>query len=169
MQFEPCKVCSHAAREQIERGAKDAKSFAFIAERYEVTDEELKRHMDNHMRALTTRNVEAEVVPLGANPQALFVACNDVIKESHELIAHCKENDNAKGWAAGIGEWRRCIETQARMMGMYNGVDPAIRMAQFARYRQTILEALRPFPEAFQAVLDALKNMESGDGGQLSA
>jgi len=168
MTWKRCDVCSHPAREAIEKAIRKAKSLQFVADRYGMTDDTLMRHRDQHMvnlPAVGTR-AQATVVHSRMDPTALFEEHNECIREARELIDYCKSRaePDTKGWALGTREWRGCLDQKNKMLGLYDAVDPRLQRAFAARVIEVVSRALEQFPEARLRVLAAIDEVEKGDG-----
>jgi hypothetical protein len=162
-----CSVCSHPARTAIEKAVRKAKSLQFVADRYSLTDDDLKRHRNEHMTnlpAVTPVAASPTVVHSRMDPAALFEEHNECIKECLALIDYSKRTDDTKGWALGVREWRGCLDQKNKMLGLYDQVDPRLQRAFASRIIEVVARALEQFPEARVQVLAAIDQVESGDG-----
>jgi hypothetical protein len=175
-----CDVCSHPARVAIERSLKKAASLEFVAERYGMTNDMLKRHRDHHMLKNAPAVIEdnqknaATVIHNKMDPVVLFEEHDECILEAKRLITFCLGEKNragdwvrepdTRGWAMGIREWRGCLDQKNKMMGLYDQVDPRLQRAFAARIIQVVSMALEAFPDAKTQVLKAIDQVESGDG-----
>lgn len=174
-----CDVCSHPARVAIERMLLKSQSLHFVADRYGMTNDMLKRHKDLHMLrdapavvADNQRNA-ATVIHNKMDPVILFEEHDECILEAKALIQYCLgEKDphtgwirepDTRGWALGIREWRGCLDQKNRMLGLYDQVDPRLQRAFAARIIQVVSMALESFPDAKQQVLAAIDEVEKGD------
>jgi|SRR5215469_8899883 len=167
MTWTRCDVCSHPAREAIEKAIRKAKSLQLIAERYSMTDDTLVRHRDHmaSLPALGTR--EPTVIHSRMDPTVLFEEHNELIRECKELIGYSKNlpgGADTRGWALGAREWRGALDQKNRMLGLYDRVDPRLQRAFAARVIEVVSRALEPFPEARLRVLAAIDEVEKGDG-----
>jgi len=171
-----CEVCSHAQREAIERGIKKGGNLQFIADRYGMTDDMLRRHRDGHMAQLPVvvgKEREAEVIRTRMDPVVLFEEHDECIAEAKKLIAWSTgergedgfwiRDPDARGWALGVREWRGCLDQKNRLLGLYDHVDPRLQRTFAARVIQVVSHALEQFPEARDTVLRAIDEIEKED------
>jgi hypothetical protein len=179
-QFARCSVCSHPARVAIERALKKAESLKFVAERYGFTHDQLGVHKNQHMLRNVPAVIEdnqknaATVIHNKMDPVVLFEEHDECILEAKRLITYCLgerarngewiRDPDTRGWALGIREWRGCLDQKNKMMGLYDQVDPRLQRAFAARIIQVVSMALEAFPEAKTRVLQAIDQVESGDG-----
>ena len=168
MTWKRCPICSHPSRVAIEKAAKKAQSLQFVADRYGFTDDDLRRHRDEHPLApenvpAITKAHEAVVVHSRMDPAALFEEHNDCIKECLDLIQWSKKHEDTKGWALGVREWRGCLDQKNKILGLYDQVDPRLQRAFATRIIEVVSLALEQFPEARQHVLAAIDQVETGE------
>lgn len=170
MTWKRCMVCSHPAREGIEKKIREGMSLELLGQRFGISDDNLRRHRDNDMLAPNTgilvetapavATKEAQVMHARMDPAALFEEHNDCIRECHELIAWSKRNEDPKGWALGVREWRGCLDQKNKMLGLYDQVDPRLQTAFAQRIIDVVSRALEKFPDARVAVLTAIDEVE---------
>ena len=163
-----CPICSHPQRAVIEK-AIHKQSVKFVAEHYQLTDDALAIHRDKHMGKLPVVAAamgEAKVIHSKMDPAVLFEEHDECIAEAKELINYSKKLEPAdtKGWALGTREWRGLLDQKARMLGLYDAVDPRLQRAFATRIIQVVSRALEQFPEAKNKVLAAIDEVEKGDG-----
>ena len=163
MTWQRCPICSHPQRVAIGNACHKAKSLKFVADRYQLTIEQLKRHLNEHQNAPVISN---PTVVTRMDPTVLFEEHDECIAEAKELITYCKnlEPADTKGWALGTREWRGVLDQKNKMLGLYDQVDPRLQRAFAARVIEVVSRALENFPEAKQKVLAAIDEVEKGDG-----
>ena len=169
-----CSICSHPARQAIEKQLAERASMELLAERYATTNDMLRLHRDHMGRELVP--AEPQVVPNAPPSQhgrlppsqmdaaAVFHEHDECIREAKDLILFARELGETKGWALGVREWRGCLDQKAKILGLYDQVDPRLQRAFAARLIEVVSHALETFPDAKQKVLAAIDEVEKGDG-----
>ena len=172
-----CKVCAHSERIRIELLlAAGGASHASIGRKYGLTRHSLGRHWDNHVSA--QRKAALAFGPV--NREAL---ASRVAEESSSVIDHFRAiraglyhlydaavtaNDGQTGAQLG-GRLIECLNSMARITGQlatsslvsvtqnnFFLADPA-----FATFQARLIAALRPFPDARNAVIAEFERIES--------
>jgi phosphoribosylformylglycinamidine (FGAM) synthase-like enzyme len=172
-----CTICDHPQRLAIDRALlRGEGGFRVIAKRFGTSPSALYRHRHSHLvemlahglaaseapelyageLARQQRAVEAEksdrAIDAVAQLRAINAACLEVLKQA-------RADSKPSILLRAVDRIVRQIELQARLLGEIQE-GPTINVAVLPEWhgiRQRLLEALRPYPEARLAVVEALK------------
>jgi transposase-like protein len=159
-----CTICDHPRQSEIDRALlRGEGGYRDIAKRFGISSSALFRHRHSHLVKLVAhglaaeqRAVEAEhterAIDAVAQLRAINAACLEVLKQARQ--------DGKPGvLLRAVDRIARQIELQARILGEIQE-GPTVNVAVLPEWRgirQRLLEALRPYPQACRAVVEALK------------
>jgi hypothetical protein len=175
----PCQVCLHPARAVIELAHVNGVSAVKLGKRHKVHPQSLRRHVanhctDEHLRALKFQGFQDEGVDLESMRAA----------ETRSLLANLIAERVRASRIADLSERRGDLQTSLRasssvvhtlqkiagLLGelptghVTNNITNNLLVSpQWAAIRQLIAGALRPYPEAQRAVVDALGRHERAE------
>ena len=151
----PCSICSHSERLEIDRLLLGGEPYRNIAERFKLSIGSISRHRDAHIAADLIKSHEiqeatrADSLLQKTEEEAAFVReMRDCAKAEGDIELALKAVDRAL----------KCIELYAKVQGLIQD-QPQINItlkAEWIELRTLIVKALEPYPEAKQAVVDAL-------------
>ena len=154
-----CTICIHPERGAVELAVATGESYRSVADRYEgVSKQALARHIKNgHLTS----------VVLGPTFQPEILEGSDILAEMSRL----RENARVIGVKAdlegnltvalqAIREQSRIIELLVKLAALLkdSGKDNIVNEPEWWTLRGIIVEALKPYPDALDAVVDALKD-----------
>ncbi len=172
-----CLVCIHAERAAIDAAIVRGEPYRRVSALWGVSGDSAKRHKANHIPERLAEATQAEVV---ATADALVediqglkhraIALLDTAETGVETVIRGRTEDRVekipdlRAAVSAIREIRGCIELFAKVEGRLKGDAPAVSITaaliaspEWIQTRWKILEALRPFPEARLAVVEALR------------
>ena len=149
-----CSICIHADREAIDRALVAGGTLRKIAEQYSVSSTALHRHKA-HIPPAVAKAHEAEEV---AEADRLLSAVRDLMVSAIETIDQAEHAGELRTKLAAIREAR---ETAKLLLEVYGELQTAptitiINTPEWVEIRAVIVSALDPYPDARQAVADAL-------------
>jgi hypothetical protein len=160
----PCTICGHADRHEIDTAIVVGKPYGSISAVFGVTEQSVRRHAQAHLPKAAVN--EAHEKQRAAHEER----AEDLIQRARSLqgralaIARRAEASGQLGTAIqGLREVGRFLELQGRLMGQLRPADTTVNIMvneQFVYVQQTILNALTPYPEARNAVLVALEQLD---------
>lgn len=159
-----CSICTHSERSEIDRALLAGESFRNIAKRFGTSVAGLHRHKSDHlgerMAEVAERNAEADVrTALDVKAQLRMV--ND---EAHAVLQAAKAAKDGGLTLQAIDRITKQIELQARLIDLISdGATVNITInPQWVELRTVIVAALEHYPEARQAVAEAIQAAERG-------
>jgi hypothetical protein len=150
-----CTICSHAEREAIEQALLAGQPFRAVAVCFGTSATALFRHKQDHLPvALLSAQGAAEI----AHGDNLLEQVRTLQSKTHAILARAEAAGQLTVALQAVREARGCLELLAKLLGeLSQGTTVNILLApEWQRLRSTIIVALAPFPEARQAVLQAL-------------
>lgn len=169
-----CTVCRHESRREINRLLVDGRPVRDIAARFQLASSSVDRHRREHIPAIVAKAKEARDAKEGAS---LFEQLRDITAATREVLAAARgfaENPkpgNCANCVAGptmtlkaIARMERQLELQARLSGQLaaESETPGISSESWKAILTVVTRALEPFPDARQAVADALAEYDGG-------
>ena len=177
----PCTVCSHPKREEIDKGlvAGDV-GLRKLAKLYGASVAAIWRHQQNHLPGTLARGLASLRVGESGDPAAQRIAEHHVAveakKDAHgidtlaqlraingaclEVLRNARSQGKSEVLLRAVDRIARQIELQAKLLGMIENAT-VVNLAiapEWQGLRQRILDALRPYPEAQQAVALSLRD-----------
>ena len=158
-----CHVCNHPLRMNIDKDLVAGMSLRACGEKYGIGYVSVKRHKD-HMaeRLIQDPAIRREVQEMDTSGGSGV----DLFAEVHYLMSRLKriaEGDDDRISISAMKELRGNIELLAKLsiqLEKWKNSD-VTNSLEWAGLRRTIFTALEPFPEARQAVIQALKGAGS--------
>ena len=162
-----CTVCVHAEREAIDRALLAGEPYRGIAQRYAASPDAVFRHRSDHLPAALAQAREATEV---ARADSLLDQLAELRADARRIGGKAEGAGDLKTALAGVRELVRIVELTAKLVGELDE-RPTVNVLvepEWLVVRSTLLEALRPYPEARQAVAARLAALE-GQGGMQGA
>jgi hypothetical protein len=155
-----CTVCGHDGRDAIDKALVTGASFRGLSALYRVSEDAITRHSAKHLpRALVTAQVAQEAT-----------RADDLVGDVRKLhaialnqLAKAAQAGDIRTALAGVREARGCLELLGKLLGELDE-RPVINLLvapQWLSIRATLLDVLRPYPEARIAVADRLAVVEA--------
>lgn len=168
-----CKVCEHESRAQIELELANKVGGPTVAKRYEVSEDSVNRHRKHHMPPQLVAQlmqkgrvspVDLETLRTNENEGLLqhLVAARGRL---YKLADDCEDKGDLGAAVRAIGALHQNAALIARLLGQLNSGHTSITqniliMPAYHQMRVALIKALRPFPEARDAVIQALHSVE---------
>jgi hypothetical protein len=160
-----CTVCAHPKRKEIDTALTEmSASNRRIAAQYGVGERAIRDHKANHLKVrmlkAVERREEADIrtaIDVVGQLKAINGAALTVLKDARD--AH--DGDLA---LKAIDRIQRQIELQAKLIGelQQEGTTNIIINPEWVQIRSALIVALKPYPEAAQAVAGTLVSLEGG-------
>ena len=157
-----CTICSHTNRQSIDMALVAGQSTRTIGAIWGVSRDSVKRHQHSHLPESLHK---AHNAPEIADAENLMSQLGTMIKDTNRIQNKAEEKEKYRDALIGIRERTRIIALLAESEGRLNR-SPQINILvspEWIRLRTAILKALDPYPEARQAVANAVqydKNLE---------
>jgi len=155
---QPCKVCRHPARQDIDAALAEGVALREIQAHHGVSIDSLRRHAENHLpRTL----VQAQAVAEAVAGDTLLDKITTLEGEARQLKDRAERAGDVRTALVAVRELCRIVELQARLVGELK--DQQVNILVHPRWiavRAELVAALRPYPEAQQAVSSALLRLD---------
>ena len=168
-----CTVCRHPHRARIEQYTMRGYSLRAVAAKFELGYHSVRRHKLNHMpaqlkAALVTRQPEGELDLEQLRKSEGEGLLQEIVVGTSRCVAALNEAEEISDLraVAGLhGKWRDWLTLKAKVLGeLGHGsvhVENLVMNPTYLDIRVDLLEALRPFPEARQAVAKVFHGREA--------
>ena len=152
-----CSICTHAQRADIDAALVRRDSLRDIAGRFGVSRSALARHSDEHLGPALAKaqdaHEETHALDVLKQLRAINGACLAILQEA-------RQQRDAHTALKAVDRIQRQIELQAKLLGDLDEA-PTVQVAvltspEWVATRAALMEALRPYPDAQQAVSRAL-------------
>lgn len=155
-----CSICRHADRDAIDRALVEGQPYRDIAGLYDLSKSAVERHGRSHLPATLTNAAEAEEV---ARADSLLAQLRALQERALGILAKAEGSGDFRTALLAIREARGCLELFARLAGeLQTGTDLRVVVApEWIHLRGQVLDSLKGFPEARQAVAEALLEASS--------
>jgi len=152
-----CTVCAHSERAAVDEALVNGESFRNIAEHFALSVGALKRHKDAHLPARLSKAREAVDV---ASADALLEQVRDLQARSLTILATAEKAGDLRTALAAIGQARANLELLAKLVGqLQEGTTVNVHLSpEWVSLRTLIVQVLGPYPEARQAIAEALRD-----------
>lgn len=154
-----CTVCQHPERMAIDAALVSGTAYRTIANAYGLTDAATRRHALTHLPVTLVKAQDAAEV---AGADALLAEVRDL---HNRAVAILGQAESAGSWGAALAsirEARQCLELLAKLQGQLDEspkVAVLVQSPEWLTVRTVLLAALAPYPEAKQAVAEALSRV----------
>lgn len=154
-----CRVCALPKRHEIDVALVEGVSLSNLSAAYKVTEDALARHRDKHLPAALVKAQEAREIARG---DVLLSEVKGLHSTTMRILTRAEEAGDLKTVLSAVREARSNLLLLARMADQIEGVKQASDFSEesteWTRIRSVILEALEPYPEAHNAVTEALRD-----------
>lgn len=153
-----CTVCDHEQREAIDAAIVGGGSSREIGALFRVSRHAVERHAQNHLpRTLVQAQAVAEVVA----GDTLLDKITTLEGEARQLKDRAERAGDVRTALVAVRELCRIVELQARLVGELKDQQVNILIhPHWIAVRAEMVAALRPYPEAQQAVSAALLRLD---------
>ncbi len=160
-----CTVCEHEKVEEINRLLLEGVSLRDLAGRYSVSKTALHRHKESHLPAELTKAREAREI---AKADSLLDQVTELRDKALSILDKAEQAGDLRTALQGVREAKGCLELLARLQGelQEQATVNILINPQWLSLRTVILEVLDRYPEARQAVAQALREVEGDVVGQ---
>jgi hypothetical protein len=156
----PCTICQHPQREEIDKllAPSDANFAAISRDFAGISEDALKRHKESHIPEELLKSTNIQEI---ANADSLKQQLKDIREKAYSLLDKAEAAGNTKAYgppSAYLKEIREQIKLMAELEGRLAS-QPQITIInhpEWVELRTLIVTALDPYPQAKQAVIDAL-------------
>ncbi|MBS3932994.1 MAG: hypothetical protein KGZ35_01425 [Truepera sp.] len=153
-----CTICEHAKREALDAALLAGElSNRRIATHYGVTEAALRRHIAaGHIPVRLAKAHEASEVASAGTLLARLQALNT---ETRAILSEARAGQDNELALKAIARCERQLELEARLLGeLSEAATVSITVnAEWLELRALVIRALSPYPDARQAVLEALR------------
>ncbi len=156
-----CTVCIHQKKSEIDKALVAGEPFRHIAARFDTSTAALQRHKAEHLPAKVAKAQEAAEV---ADADDLLQQMKALRNRAIRILQKAEQAGDYRTALMGIREARGCVETLMEVEGELDrrGVVNVLVNPEWVEIRNAMLVALRPYPEAAQAVAGQLQVIEGG-------
>jgi hypothetical protein len=158
-----CTICSHKSRNAIEDAFIAGTPKRRIAAQYGVTEQAVRRHLREHLPALLTLVRDAEQA---SRADSLLDRIEALQTRTLAILSAVEGADEHRTALAAIREARSNLELIGEVTKELNRT-PTLNLAVHPEYiavRTAIVRAVEPYPEARQAISQAMLMLESSNG-----
>ena len=155
-----CTVCAHANKEKINALLVEGATLGATAKTYRLTVAALQRHQKNHIPAQLVKAQDAKETAAADNLMGRVTALNEKAEDIYKRAIKFKNLNVA---IAAVRELRGITELYAKITGelQAQNVNNIIIAPEWVSLRNAIMYALELFPEARQAVIEAVGRLET--------
>lgn len=154
-----CTVCTHVDAGKINKQLVENVPLDTLAKETGLTVSALHRHNKNHIPAQLAKAQEAKEAVAAASLMHRVTCLN---AKAETIYSKALEAENLSAAIGAIRELRGITELYARITGELQAeiVNNIIITPEWIHLRNAILIALEPYPDARQAVVEAVRRVE---------
>jgi len=159
----PCSVCVHARRPEIDKALLEQATLESLAGVYGMSVASLCRHRQRHVPALLRQAKRAEVV---AQAGTLFDQVEGLRDRALGILGKAEGAGSLAVALTAIREIRGILELLGKLAGDLQSGSVTINLnPEWINLRMLIVNAVQPFPEARQALLEVFSHLQ-GDNDE---
>jgi hypothetical protein len=147
-----CSVCDHPERQKVDEALVTGAPYRSIAKRFALSDSAMYRHKAEHLPARLAKAREAAEV---AQADDLLAQVRDLQDRALAILDRAERAGEFRTALSAIREARGNLELLAKLLGDLDE-RPQVNVLIAQEAQTTIIAALAPYPDARQAVADAL-------------
>lgn len=167
-----CTVCTHRDRDAIETALLQGGTFREIAERYGPSIASLHRHKQAHMTVVVAEDAkrkEVEAQRRGLNvlseTESMYRRLSRLVERAEGTLEDVEGGARVTDITQLSRELRGWLELWAKVKGELIERKMVLHASpEFDQFMQAIQAALRPYPEAMRAVIEAVQGIGHTDG-----
>jgi hypothetical protein len=154
-----CSVCTHADAREINKQLVSGVPLKSLSKVYELSTTALHRHKQEH---LPTQLAKSQGAKEAANATDIMTRVADLDAKAADVYARAIKAKNLSAAIGAVRELRGITELYARVTGelQAQNVTNIVIAPEWVSLRNAILVALGPYPEARQAVIEAVGRVE---------
>lgn len=150
-----CTICRHPDRASIEEALVRGEPFRLIAARYGLSPQALRRHKAAHLPPALARAKGVEEI---VNASRLLRDLHRLREDAARIAAKAEAADSFAAATGALREQARIIEILLKVAGeLAEGTTINVNTGPWIEWRTIVLGALEPFPEAKEALMEALR------------
>jgi hypothetical protein len=151
-----CTVCQHEEIENINAQLVAGVASRPLAEKYNLNYKAIQNHKNKHLPRTLVKAQEAQEE---ATAERLLARIEDLYNKALLLIGKADSDQKWQAATGAIKEARQCLELTGKLIGtLKTGHTYNITYnTEFVEARLAIYNALQPYPDARQAVINALE------------
>jgi hypothetical protein len=153
-----CTICSHPARNEIDRAALAGASNRRIADQFSISPQALMRHKADHLLPELVKAQQAEEVTRATD---LLAAVTERDRVAMEVLAEARAEGDHRAVAPLLRVSLVALELLGRLHGQLSTEVNIVVLPQWIEYRTALLQALAPYPAAMDAAADVLIALEA--------
>ena len=153
-----CTICDDPRRAEIDAALVSSEVYRAIAKRFSVSESAMYRHRAAH---LPQAMVKASQAQEAVQADSLLDQVRSLQERTMTILDTAEDTGNLRVALQAIREARGTVELLARLMGELNSEVTVNVASEWPMLRSTILEALAPHPEAKEAVVAALSEVNA--------
>lgn len=152
-----CTICEDPRRDEFDRRARIEDNIAKIAQDFALSYDAFYRHVkaNHHIREVTAIPTSAEL----ATSEDIYKEIERWHTEAKDLQRTAKADGDIKTALLGLEKALKCLELMLKIHGQISDA-PQVNILvnpQWIELKAAIVAALRPYPDALEAVRDALR------------
>jgi hypothetical protein len=147
-----CSVCDHPERQKVDEALVTGAPYRSIAKRFVLSESAVYRHKVEHLPARLAKAREAAEV---AQADDLLAQVRDLQDRALAVLGRAESAGELRTALGAIREARGNLELLAKLIGDLDE-RPQVNVLIAQEAQTTIIAALAPYPDARQAVADAL-------------
>ena len=151
-----CTVCAHVDLEEINKLLLSGTSLRDIAGQYDLSKTALARHKESHIPELLLKSQEVKETLQADNLLDQIVYYESEARRFKELAESRGDLELA---LKAVDRALKCLDLFAKARGIISD-QPQVNilvLPEWIALRTAIIQSLRPYPEALEAVRDAIK------------
>ena len=159
-----CTVCRHPDRPAVDMSLVNHRPYRHIAARFRLSTSALVRHHDDHLPATLASAKAAEET---AHADDLLAQVRALRSKAMSLLLAAERQGDLRTALAGIREARACLELLLEVEGEIDRrpVVNVLVAPEWLAVRAELLDVLRGYPDARQAVAARLVALEGARAG----
>jgi hypothetical protein len=154
-----CRVCSNASKNEIDESLVKGNCLSSISAVYQITEDALARHRDNHLPAILVKAQEAQEI---SRADGLLTEIRGLQSITMRVLKRAEEADDCKIVLGAVREARSNLAFLAQIAAQSEQskqlTDDLEESPEWIALRSAMLKALEPYPEAKSALLEALED-----------
>jgi len=151
-----CTVCAHADLEEINRLLLCSDSYRDIARQFGLSKDALARHKESHIPELLLKSQDAKETLQADNLLDQIVYYES---EARRFKGLAESQGDLELALKAVDRALKCLDLFAKARGIISD-QPQVNilvLPEWIALRTAIIQSLRPYPEALEAVRDALR------------
>lgn len=151
-----CTVCSHEGIEEINKLLLSGTSFRDIAGQFNLSKTALARHKESHIPELLSKSNDIKEI---ISADSLLTKLEEESKFVREMRNSAREGGDIELALKAVDRALKCIDLYAKVSGLIQE-QPTVNItlnAEWIELKAVIVSALKLYPDALEAVRNAIK------------